>query len=225
VARGRRRETPQQFAVVGVGRFGSSVARTLCEMGHEVLVIDQDEERVQNLADSVTHAVEADATDEGVMRSLGMRNFDVAIVAIGDIQASILTTLILKDVGVTYIVAKAVSDLHGKVLAKVGADEVVFPERDMGVRVAHNLVSAHIIDYIELVPGYSIVEVIAHKDFAGKSLKDLDLRAKYGINIVAIKRGEDVRVAPGAEDAVQEGDILVAMGEDHMLDKLESGES
>lgn len=220
----RRKSATKQFAVLGLGRFGSSVAKTLYNMGHEVLALDADEDKVREMAALVTHTVQADATDESTMRGLGLRNLDVVVVAIGDLQASVLATLILRDIGVKHIVAKAISDLHGKVLQKVGADRIVYPERDMGTRVAHNLVSGNLIDYLELAPGYSIIEVVAPEPFIGNSLKRLDLRAKYGVSVVAIKRGDEVRVAPGADDLIQRDDVLVAMGEDRMLEYLESGD-
>ncbi len=211
-----------QFAVIGLGRFGSSVATNLVQMGHEVLAIDLNEARVREMADEVTHAVEANANDEEALKALGIRNFDVVIVSIGqDMQASILCVLILKELGVKLIVAKATSEAHGKVLEKVGADRVVYPERDMGARVAHNLVAPNLLDYIELAPGYSIVEVLAKPEFYGQSLQELGFRAKYGIIITAIKRGKQVIIAPGADDVIGEGDILVAIGEDTKLDKLE----
>lgn len=213
----------KQFAVIGLGRFGSSVARTLAQAGAEVLAIDSEEERVQELAPIVTHAVQADATDEEALKALGVRNVDVAVVSIGqDMQASIMATLILKELGVKTIVAKALNDLHGKVLAKVGADRVVYPERDMGMRVAHSLISGNFLDYIELAPDYSIVELVAGPEFHHKTLRELGLRARYGINIMAIKRGEEIKVSPGAEDMILEGDVLVAMGEDRQLEKLQN---
>lgn len=212
----------RQFAIIGLGRFGASVATSLYRMGYEVLAIDSNEARVREMADEVTHAVEANANDEDALRALGIRNFDVVVVSIGqDIQASILCCIILKDLGVKYIVAKAINELHGKVLQKVGADRVVFPERDMGNRVAHNLVAANLLDYIELAPGYSIVEVVAKPEFYGKTLRDLGFRARYGIIITAIKRGKKVLIAPGAEDTIAEGDVLVAIGEDKQLEKME----
>jgi trk system potassium uptake protein TrkA len=155
----RKQKHIYQYVVIGLGRFGTSVAQTLYQMGCEVLAIDTDEEKVQAVANIVTHAVQADATDENAMRALGLRNFDVAIISIGDIQASILTTLVLKEMGIKRLVAKALSELHGRVLEKIGADKVIYPERDMGMRVAHNLVSGSILDYMELAPGYSIIEV------------------------------------------------------------------
>ena len=214
----------KQYAVIGLGRFGSSVAKTLSDLGHEVLAIDIDEERVQQVEGFVTHAVQADATDENAMRSLGIRNVDVAIVSIGqDLEASILATLILKDLGIGYVVCKALSELHGKVLERVGADRVVYPERDMGVRVAHNLVSSSLIDYIELSPDHSIAEIVARPEFAGKTLRELNLRAKYdyAINIIAIRSGDAVRISPRADDKIHENDILVVMGSNEAIKKLQ----
>ncbi|MBB6672501.1 TrkA family potassium uptake protein [Cohnella nanjingensis] len=212
----------KQFAVIGLGRFGSSVAKYLAEMGYEVLAIDDDEERVQDVANIVTHAVSADSTDEEAMRALGVRNFDVVVVAIGqDIQASILTTLILKDLGVPKIIVKAQNELHGKVLSKIGADKVVFPERDMGLRVAHHLISPNILEHIELSPDYSIVELKVPSSMVGKNLKQLDIRVKYGCNVLAVKRGSDMNVAPRADEGIDAEDILVIVGRNEQLTKLE----
>lgn len=211
----------KQFVVIGLGRFGSSVAKTLYKLGYDVLGIDTNEEIVQSLAESITHAVQADATDENTLKALGVRNFDVGIVSIGDdIQASILVTLILKELGIKYVVAKAQNDLHGKVLYKIGADRVVFPERDMGVRVAHNLVASNILDYIELSPDFSIVELEAFPDWYDKTLGELKMRKSYGLNVMAIKRGEDVIVSPGADDFIKKGDILVVVGQNKDIEKL-----
>lgn len=212
----------KQFAIIGLGRFGSSVAIFLSQMGYEVLAIDEDEERVQDVANTVTHAVSADSTDEEAMRALGVRNFDVVVVAIGqDIQASILTTLILKDLGVPKLIVKAQNELHGKVLNKIGADKVVFPERDMGLRVAHHLISPNILEHIELSTDYSIVELRVPDSMIGKNLKQLDVRAKYGCNVLAIKRGNDMNVAPSADQAITGEDILVIVGRNEQLTKLE----
>lgn len=212
----------KQFVVIGLGRFGTSIAKTLYNLGYDVLGIDSSEEIVQSMADSITHAVEADATDENTLKALGVRNFDVGIVSIGhDIQASILITLILKELGIKFVVAKAQSELHGKVLYKIGADRVVFPERDMGVRVAHNLVSSNILDYIELSPDFSIVEIAAIPEWFDKSLKDLDMRVKHGLNVMAIRRNEEVIVSPKADDIILEGDILVVVGQNKDIEKLE----
>ncbi len=209
--------------VIGLGRFGSSVATNLCRMGHEVLGIDLNEERVQRLSNILTHTVIGDATDEDLMKSLGVRNFDVAVVSIGeDMQASILATIIIKDIGVPYIVAKALNDLHGKVLEKIGADRVVYPEREMGQRIANNLVSTNILDYIELSPEYSIMEIIATKKLTGKTLGQLNLRALYGINVIALKRDKHINASPGANDMIQVDDILIVMGKRDVLENLKS---
>lgn len=214
----------KQFAVIGVGRFGSSLARTLHKMGYEVLAIDNDEHEIEAIMHDVTHAVQVDALDVDAMKALGIRNFDVVIVGIGnDLQASILVTVQLKELGVKCVVAKAMNDLHGKVLEKVGADKVVYPERDMGVRVAHHLVSANVIDQINLSSEYSIVELQAPKKVVGLSLGEADLRARFGVVVLAIRRGKEIIVSPGASDVIQGGDILVVLGNNDDLVKLEVG--
>ncbi|MEW5898530.1 MAG: TrkA family potassium uptake protein [Bacillota bacterium] len=210
-----------QFAVIGLGRFGSSVARTLSRMGYEVLAVDADADKVNGITDEVTYAVQVDAMEEEALKSLGLRNFDVVVVAIGqEIKASILITVMLKEMGVRKIVAKANDELHGKVLQKVGADVVVFPERDMGARVAHALVSRNIIDQIHLSPDYSIVEVVVPARFIGKSLGESALRQKYGVTVLAVRRGEDIIISPGAGQVLEEGDVLVAIGRDDRLKQL-----
>jgi len=212
----------KQFVVIGCGRFGSSVAENLYNLGHDVMAMDYSQETVQNLSDKVTHVVQADATDEHALKSLGIRNFDVAIITIGsNIQSSIMTTLIVKELGVRYVVAKAQNEVHAKVLYKIGADRVVFPERDMGMRVAHNLVASNILDYIELSPEYSIMEITALKEWNKKSLSNLNIRSKYGINIVAIKQEDNIKISPNAQDIIHEGDILVVIGRNNDLRKLE----
>lgn len=212
----------KQFAVIGMGRFGTSVARTLYEMGYDVLGIDTDEDRIQDTVDYVTHAVTADSTDENALKSIGIRNFDVVVVAIGnDVKNSILTTLILKELGVKFIVVKAQDELHGKVLEKIGADRVVYPERDMGYRVAHNLISPNILDYIELAPDYSILEIQVPSKFVGRSLEQIDLRREYGCNVMAIKHGGEINISPIATDILHSGDILVVVGKNDDLDDLD----
>ncbi|MCG8539923.1 MAG: TrkA family potassium uptake protein [Clostridia bacterium] len=213
----------KQFVVIGCGRFGSSVAKTLCSMGYEVLAVDKNEETIQGIVEQVTHAVQADATDENSIKSLGIRNFDVAVITIGsNIQSSILVTLMIKELGVKYIVAKAQNELHAKVLYKIGADRVVFPEREMGVRIAHNLVSSNIMDYIELAPDYSIVEIASLEEWIGKSLRELNMRSKYGINVMAIKRGPDIDISPSAVDLIRDDDVLVVIGHNDDLQKIEN---
>jgi trk system potassium uptake protein TrkA len=212
----------KQFAVIGCGRFGSSVAKTLYKLGNDVLAIDRDGEIIQDISDSVTHAAEADVMDENVLKDLGIRNFDVVIVSIGsDLEASIMATLVAKELGVKTVVAKAQNELHAKVLYKIGADKVIFPERDMGVRVAHNLVSTNILDFIELSPDYSIVEINAISEWENKALKELKLPTKYGINVMAIKRGKYINVSPYADDVILKGDIVVAIGSTEDLARIE----
>ncbi|MCP3773848.1 TrkA family potassium uptake protein [Paenibacillus sp. MZ04-78.2] len=212
----------KQFAVIGMGRFGFSVAKTLSNLGFEVLAIDSSEQRTQEVSNIVTHVVQADSTDEEALRALGLRNFDVVIVSIGqDIQASILTTIIVKEIGVPKVVVKAQNELHGKVLVKVGADKVIYPERDMGVRVAHHLISSNIIDYIELSEDYSIVEVQASGQMVGRNLRELDIRAKYGCNVMAIRTGDKMNIAPHAEDIIRHHDILVVVGTNTDLKNFE----
>ncbi|ERI09599.1 potassium channel family protein [Aneurinibacillus aneurinilyticus] len=212
----------QSYAIIGMGRFGASVAQALYSMGYDVMVMDEDEERIQDHINIATHAVQADSTDEQALREVGIRNFDVVVVAIGaDIQASILTTLILKELGVKMIVAKAQNERHGQVLYKVGADRVVFPERDMGLRVAHNLISPNVLDFVELAEEYSIAEVAASEAMDGKSLTELDVRARFGVNVMAIKSGNSFNIAPSATDTIQEGDILVVIGHNDDLKKFE----
>ena len=213
----------KQFVVIGLGRFGESVAKTLYSLGHDVLAIDMDEDSVQEISDSVTHAVQMDATDESALKTLGLRNFDVAVVTIGsNIQASVMITLLVKELGVKYIIAKGQSDLHAKVLYKIGADRVVLPEKDMGVRVAHNLVSDNILDHIELDPEYSIVEIVTPTSWVGKTLVDLELRARYEITVLAIKNGKSINVTPAPDEELKAGSILVVIGQSSNISSITS---
>lgn len=212
----------KEFAVIGLGRFGGSICKELVKQGMEVLAIDIDEERVNEYAEIATHAVVADTTDENVLKKLGIRNFEHVIVAIGNnIHASILTTLILKELGVKKITVKAQNDLHEKVLKKIGADQVVHPERDMGIRIVMNLVSNNILDYLELSDEYSVMELIAGSNVDGKTLSELDIRAIYGVNIVAIKRGDSIIVSPKASEKLLKDDILVVIGAYDDINRLE----
>ena len=211
----------KQFVVIGLGRFGSSVATTLAEKGYDVLAIDQKEELVEEISNVVTHAVQADATDEDALKSLGVNNFDIGIVSIGDnIHGNILATLILKELGVPNVVVKAQDSMHGKLLSKIGADKVVYPERDMGSRVANNLISANVLDHIELAPGYNIAEVIASDSLIGSSLQELDLRQKFGVNVLAIKTDDGINISPDASDILDSGDVLVIMGREENIEQL-----
>jgi len=211
----------QQYAVIGVGRFGESIIRELTRMGHEVLAIDTDEDKVQYIADIATQAVQADSMDEKVLRSLDITSFDAVVVAIGeDIESSILTCLTLKEMGVKKIIAKAHSPMHGKVLSKIGVDLVVHPERDMAIRLARTLVSNSIIEHIDLSAEYGIWEIVTPRSLVGKNLKDSGLRPKLGLNILAIRTGDDIVVSPLPEHVIQDGDILVVLGPTRSLEKL-----
>ena len=212
----------REYVVIGLGRFGGSIVRELNALDMDVMAIDADEARVNEFSDIATHAVIADTTDEAVMKSLGIRNFDHVIVAIGEnIQASTLTTLILKELGVKKVTAKAQNDYHAKILNKIGADTVVHPERDMGRRIAHNVASASVLDYLELSDEYSIVEIKAGERLAGSSILELDVRANYGINIIAVNRGKDIIVAPDPNENIEFHDILIVIGHDNDLNRFE----
>lgn len=212
----------REFAVIGLGRFGGSICRELSMEGMDVLAIDVDEDKVNEFKNFASYAVIADSTDEAALKELGIKNIDHVIVAIGDnIQASILTTVILTDLGIKKITVKAQNDYHEKILKKIGADQVVHPERDMGKRIAHNIISSNILDYLELSDEHSIVEVKASERMLGKTLVDLDIRANYGCNVVAIKRGKEINVSPSADDALKEHDILIVIGADKDISRFE----
>jgi trk system potassium uptake protein TrkA len=202
-----------EFLVIGLGRFGGGLAETLVELGHDVLGVDADPKLVQSFANRLTHVVEADSTDMDAMRQVGAGDFGTAVVAVGtDIEASILTTSVLVDLRVPKIVAKAVSEAHGKILERVGANRVVFPERDMGIRVGHSLAGA-LIDYFQLDPGFALVETTAPRELVGRTLAQAEVRKRYGITVVCVKpRGGSFTYAT-PDTVVEEGDILVVAGE------------
>lgn len=212
----------KSFAVIGCGRFGSSLARTLYELGHEVMALDANEEIIQELSDEVTHGVVVDVMDEFALKELGLSNFDVVVVSIGsNIEASIMATIIVKELGAKKVIAKASSDFQGKILAKVGADKVIFPERDMGVRVAHNLVSTNILEFIELSPDYGIIEIAALMTWVGKSLNHLQLPSKHKINIIAIKNKDTINITPESDYVIKEDDTLVVIASTNAINKIE----
>ena len=214
----------QSFLVIGAGRFGTSVAKTLYKMGHDVMVIDDDEVKIQLISNEVTNAVQADASSEACLKALDIKNFNAVVIAIGDdVQASIMAAILLIELGAKCIVAKARTTLHGKVLDKVGVDQVVFPEREMGYKLARSLIAPSIIDMIELSDDYSVVEVVAPDDMVGKSLKDIDLRARHGISVIALRRnhGDKTKISPVAEDTIDNKDIIVAIGPNKCLKKLD----
>ncbi|GAB6116679.1 TrkA family potassium uptake protein [Thermoanaerobacter brockii subsp. lactiethylicus] len=213
----------KQFVVIGLGSFGISLAKTLYEMGNDVLVIDEDEELVQSMNGLVTHAVRADATDENVLKSLGVKNFDVAIVAIGkNMESSIMVTMLVKELGVKYVIAKAHNELHARVLYKVGADRVVMPEKDMGIRVARNVFSSNLIDLIEFSKEYSIAEILPIEEWFHKTLREINVREKYGLNVVAVKKfNDEIILSPGPDYVINEGDVLTVCGKNTDIKKFE----
>jgi trk system potassium uptake protein len=205
--------TKQSYAVIGLGRFGLSIASKLFEAGQEVMGIDIDEERIDDGKLTLTHAVMLDSTEEESLKSVGIRNFDYVIVAIGnDMQASILTVLLLKDMGVKKVIAKALNKRHGQVLTKVGADWVIHPERDMGERVAHQLLSPNVLNYIELSSEYNIEEILIPPGITSKNLRELDLRAKYNLTAIAVVNNKNIIISPSPDQILQEGDKLVVLG-------------
>lgn len=211
----------KQFAVIGIGRFGESLIKELTCLGYEVLAVDVDENRVNDVVEIATHAVQADAMDEDTLKAIGIRNFDVVIVSIGNnIQANILTSIILKEMGVRKVVAKAQNALHGKVLEKIGVDQVIYPERDMAIRLARSLVSHNFLEQINLSSAYSIIELFTPHSFINKSLAELGLRKKMQISILAIRRGENIIVAPSPEEKILRGDVLVVLGRNLDLDRI-----
>ncbi len=212
----------KQYVVLGMGRFGISVARTLYSLGHDVLGIDKDEEIVQGLSNELTHIVAADVLDEDIYKTLGLRNFDVAVVAVRDLEPSVMCTLMLKECGIPFIIAKASTSLHGRMLDKIGADKVIYPERDMGIRVGHNLADSNIVDYIELVDNLSIMEIGTPKIMVGKSLSEVELRRLYNVTVVALRRNGQILVNPDPNDKIKEGDIMVILGTRDSVKALES---
>lgn len=212
----------REYAVIGLGRFGGAICEELSVEGNKVLAIDIDEHKVNEYKNIASHAVIADTTDEQVIKDLGLKNIDHVIVAIGDnIQANILTTVILADLGIKRITVKAQNDYHEKILNKIGANHVVHPERDMGKRLAHSLISSNILDYLELSDDHSMVEVKVGRKMRGKSLVDLNIRARFGCNVVAIKQGKKMNVSPLAEYELQDNDVLIVMGADKDLSRFE----
>jgi len=225
----------KQFVVIGLGRFGSSIAKALSAKNFVVLAIDENEESVQEMEGTVSQAVVMDATDEKGLRELGIKNFDTAIVSMGEtIEDSIMITLTLKEMGLRHVIVKAKSDMHSKILKRVGADRVIFPEREMAAKLAESLASPKIFDFIELSKTHGIVEMVAPKKLADKTLDELKLRTKYKVNVIAIKRKvpitkpdgstdfkEEVIIAPGPDDELISGDILILLGENSDLEKIE----
>lgn len=207
--------------MLGLGRFGQAVARELTRLGHDVLGIDASERNVQALVDDVTHVVQADITDEGALEDLGIRDFDTVVVAISsNLEASILTTARLKQIGVRRIVAKAANDLHGSILKQVGASRVVYPERETGTRVAHSYAAPGVRDYLNVAPGYGIARFVLPEEFIGRSLADLDLSRAYNVTVIALHRGGTVLLSPHSSEVARKDDELIVAGLDENLERL-----
>ncbi|HNV35066.1 MAG TPA: TrkA family potassium uptake protein [Bacillota bacterium] len=208
-------------AIVGLGVFGVSMALKLIDEGAEVFAIDKEEEKVRKYANFVTHAVAADVTDRDAMESIGIRNADVAVITTAsNITMSVMGTMILKELGIPNVIAKAKDEMHGRILQAVGASRVVYPEKEAGERLAHSILSNNFIDLIELDPRFSILEIKAPEKVVGRTLKQIDVRAKYGVNIVAVKSGNNWILTPGANDIIKQNDILVTIGSNEDLERF-----
>ncbi|ASN07031.1 potassium channel family protein [Virgibacillus necropolis] len=214
-----------QTALIGLGKFGGSLCKEFTKLGASVLAMDSNPDKVKEYSTIATHVIHANPKDEEVLKELGIRNFDLAVVSLGDdIQSSILTTLALKEVGVIKVWAKAQSKYHGTILDKVGADRVIYPEQDIAKRLAYHVVSDKILDYIELSNEHSILEMIATKKINNKTIQELDVRAKFGCTIVGIKKQENIIISPSADERIYNGDILVVIGSNSELKKFEKKE-
>ena len=225
------------FAVIGLGRFGYSVAESLVQKGCEVLAIDREEAKIQSISDIATFAVQCDATDERALKAVSTQNVDVAVGSIGEnIEASILIVQTLHEMGITSIIAKAVTNIHGKILSNLGVTEVIYPERDAAIRLAHRLASPKVLDYLELAPGYSVEEVAVPDRFSGMSIEETKIRELHNLNIIGIKKQvnrmikgklkkEDTfNFTPSPDDMIEKGDVLVMIGKEHDLDGFSNSE-
>lgn len=213
----------KQIVVVGLGRFGLSLANSLSSSGHDVLALDTDERQVQSASAQITHAVHADATNEAVLNELGVRNFDIAVVAIGsDIQSSVLATILLKRLGIPCVIARANNTLHGDILSRIGADKVVFPEYETGNRVAHEIRLGNVSDYLPVASGYGITRIDAQEKLVGQTLAELGFgpKAKESVAVLLLRRGNEVLVAPSLSETVKSGDMLIVAGTDDKLAAL-----
>ncbi|MDX2213826.1 MAG: TrkA family potassium uptake protein [Oculatellaceae cyanobacterium bins.114] len=217
------RTVNKQFAVVGLGRFGRAVCATLHNLGYEVLGVDSDEKRVaQILTDQlVSHAIQLDSTQPAALKEAGLFEFDTVIVAIGNyVEESVITTMNLKEAGVPHVVAKASSEIHDKLLRKVGADHVIFPEHEMGCSLARSLTKPNILERFELDPDHSIVEAVVPAEFDGKTIAELELRSRYGLNLLAVSRGDKFEINPYPVMRLQKGSVMVVIGSNRCIDRL-----
>lgn len=211
----------ESVIVFGAGRFGRSLATTLFDHGVEVMIVDHDYDLIQSLSTKVTTAIQCDLTDEAAVNELGISNFDIAVIAIGsNLEASIMATLASKDRGVPRIIAKATSEMQARILEKIGADQIIYPEIDMGERLARSISGSNLMEYIHFSDEYSIVEVKTNKEWVGKNLVDLDFRNKYHLNVIAYRRNGRTIVAPSAKDTFERDDVLILIGEEKYIDAL-----
>lgn len=218
----KREKRSRQYIVVGLGRFGRAIAETLCQDGAEVLGVDRRMDLVEDMRDSLTHAIQMDAMDRDALETLGVRDFDIAFVTMGsDIRASGTIVMLLKELGAKHIIAKAHDDFHGRMLEKLGADQVLFPERDMGRRIAHNLVSGNLIEFLELSTEYSMAEIRPREEWIGRALEDLSMRSALGINVVAIRSGDSINAMPQPETVIQKDDVLLVVIRDKLLETFQ----
>lgn len=208
----------QQVIVVGLGRFGGAVARELHILGHEVLAVDANESVINDIAPEVTHAIQLDASDEDALRAAGAADFQTAVVAMsGRVEASIFATMALKRLGVPNVIAKAGGRLHGAILERIGADRVVYPEREAGIDVAHTFQISNVVDYIDLAPRFGIAKLRVPSTFVGRTLRELDLAARFKVTPIALRRGAEVTVNPHRDEQLRDGDELVLIGNDDQL--------
>jgi trk system potassium uptake protein TrkA len=213
----------KQALVIGLGRFGTSLAETLAGTGYDVLAIDNDEDRVRAIASKVTQAIQGDATDESVLKEADVASLDVGVVAIGsDIQSSVLAAILLKKLGIPYLIARAENDLHGSILEKIGADQVVYPEREMGSQLAHVLTLRNVRDYIPILQRYGVAKVTAPPHFVGHSLSELGFgkRGEYGVVALVVLRGQDIIITPADTEVISAGDVLITAGGDEKLESI-----
>ena len=211
----------KNFAVIGCGRFGRAVATTLYKLGHDVLAIDKDEEVIQEIADKVTRAVTA-IPDESALRDLGVADCDIVIVSMGsDVESSVITTLIVKELKVPYVICKAGSEIQEKILYKIGADRVISPERDTGVKLAKNLVSENILDKIDLDPDYTLFEILTPEKWIGKSLIELNIRKRFNLNIVAIKKHKKFMITPNPGEPLEKNYTILLVGSNKNIKQFE----
>lgn len=211
----------KEFAVIGLGRFGKTVATSLASSGAQVLVLDQDENALQEVSDAVTHTIRGEATSASTINQLGLGNYDAAVIAMSsNLESNVMATILVKEAGVPFIVVKAKTELEGRVLKKVGADKVIYPEKETGMRLANNLMHDNYFEAVELSEEYSIVDVDIPQDWIGKSLKTLNIRAKYGVNVIGVKGSSELNINPAPDDVLKEDDVLIMLGRNNLLNKF-----